>query len=109
MSVTYTISDNGCIGVRSVNEQGIVHRHVLNPGDPLDNEDASVVAAAKASWTPELIASYSAEKKAIQNKQDAEMAAAIAKADALKKAILAEIDAIKDVDGIKAYLKKQVS
>ena len=108
MSVTYSISDKGFISVRSVNKDGIIHRHVLRPGDPLITEDASVVAAAQQAWTPAIVASYAAEKKAIQDKQDAEMAVATAKADALKKAILAEIDAIKDVEGIKDYLKKQV-
>ena len=36
------------------------HRHVLAPGDDLTNEDAVVVAVAKAVWTDEVIASYKA-------------------------------------------------
>jgi urease accessory protein UreE len=36
------------------------HRHVLNPGDDLSNEDSRVVAIAEATWTPEVIAAYQA-------------------------------------------------
>jgi len=104
MPVTYTIDSKGFVSVKSVNEDGIIHRHVLSPGDPLDNEEASVVAAAQQSWTPEVVASYVTDRKAITDKQ----AAAIAKAGALKETMIAEIKAIKDIEGIKAYLKKQV-
>lgn len=41
------------------------HRHVVSPGDPLDNEDESVVAIANALWTPELIAAYVASIEGI--------------------------------------------
>jgi hypothetical protein len=36
------------------------HRHVLNPGDDLTNEDPRVIAIAEATWTPEVIADYRA-------------------------------------------------
>jgi len=36
------------------------HRHVLNPGDDLSNEDPRVVAIAEATWTPEVVAAYQA-------------------------------------------------
>jgi urease accessory protein UreE len=38
------------------------HRHVLNPGDDLTNEDPRVVAIAEATWTPEVIAAYQASR-----------------------------------------------
>ena len=34
------------------------HRHVLQPGADLTNEDSKVVAIANAVWTDELIAAY---------------------------------------------------
>ena len=34
------------------------HRHVLAPGDPLDNEDARVAAVAEAVWTPEVVQAW---------------------------------------------------
>lgn len=37
-----------------------IHRHVLAPGDDLTNEDAVVIAVAKAVWTDEVIAAYKA-------------------------------------------------
>jgi hypothetical protein len=40
------------------------HRHVLNPGDDLTNEDSRVVAIAEATWTPEVIAAYQASLEA---------------------------------------------
>ena len=36
------------------------HRHVLAPGDNLNNQDARVVAIAQTVWTPEVIAAYQA-------------------------------------------------
>ena len=36
------------------------HRHVLNPGDDLSNEDPRVVAIAETTWTPEVIDAYQA-------------------------------------------------
>lgn len=36
------------------------HRHVLNPGDDLSNEDPKVAAVASALWTEEVIAAYKA-------------------------------------------------
>lgn len=36
------------------------HRHVVNPGDDLTNEDPKVIAVAEALWTPEVIAAYQA-------------------------------------------------
>lgn len=59
---------NGAIQVRrrdQVLKDGVeiaatYHRHVLNPGDDLTNEDPRVVAIAEATWTPEVIAAYQA-------------------------------------------------
>jgi urease accessory protein UreE len=36
------------------------HRHVLNPGDDITNEDPRVIAIAEATWTPEVITTYQA-------------------------------------------------
>ena len=60
------VLENGTIQVRAatrVLEDGEVlsssyHRHVLQPGDDLTNEDPKVVAIANAAWTPEVIAAY---------------------------------------------------
>jgi urease accessory protein UreE len=43
------------------------HRHVLNPGDDLSNEDSRVVAIAEATWTPEVIAAYQASLESSNN------------------------------------------
>jgi len=36
------------------------HRHVLNPGDDLTDQDSRVAAIANATWTEEVIAAYQA-------------------------------------------------
>jgi hypothetical protein len=36
------------------------HRHVVNPGDDVTNEDPRVQAIANAIWTDEVIAAYQA-------------------------------------------------
>jgi hypothetical protein len=43
------------------------HRHVLNPGDDLTNEDPRVVAIAEATWTPEVFAAYQASLESSNN------------------------------------------
>ena len=37
------------------------HRHVLNPGDPLEGQDEKVQAIARAVWTDEVVAAYKAQ------------------------------------------------
>jgi hypothetical protein len=62
------VLESNAIQVRSVirvREDGEVlssayHRHVLQPGDDLTNEDAKVVAIANAVWTQEVIDAYQA-------------------------------------------------
>jgi hypothetical protein len=57
---------NGAIQVRrrdQVLKDGVeiaatYHRHVLQPGDSLTNEDPRVVAIAEATWTPEVLQAY---------------------------------------------------
>jgi hypothetical protein len=46
---------------------GTNHRHVINPGDDVTGEDPKVQEAA-ANWTPELIATWQAERDALFNK-----------------------------------------
>lgn len=36
------------------------HRHVVNPGADVSNEDSKVQAVAEALWTPELIGAFKA-------------------------------------------------
>ena len=36
------------------------HRHVVNPGDDVSNEDPRVAAIAAATWTEEVVAAYQA-------------------------------------------------
>ena len=36
------------------------HRHVINPGDDVTNEDPRVAAIAAATWTEEVVAAYQA-------------------------------------------------
>jgi len=43
------------------------HRHVLNPGDDLSNEDSRVVSIAEATWTPEVIVAYQASLESSNN------------------------------------------
>ena len=62
------VLENGTIQVRAairVLEDGEVlssayHRHVLQPGDDLTDEDPKVVAIANAVWTQEVIDAYQA-------------------------------------------------
>ena len=59
---------NGSIQVRrrdQILKDGIeiaatYHRHVVNPGDDVSNEDPRVAAIAAATWTEEVIAAYQA-------------------------------------------------
>jgi hypothetical protein len=39
------------------------HRHILNPGDDIKNEDTKVKAIANAIWTKEVIDSYNLLQK----------------------------------------------
>jgi urease accessory protein UreE len=36
------------------------HRHVVNPGDDVTNEDPRVAAIAAATWSEEVVAAYQA-------------------------------------------------
>jgi len=36
------------------------HRHIVNPGDDVSNEDPRVAAIAAATWTDEVVAAYQA-------------------------------------------------
>jgi len=59
---------NGCIQVRrrdqilkdGVEVASTFHRHVVNPGDDVSNEDERVAAVATTLWTEEVIAAYQA-------------------------------------------------
>ena len=63
-----TVNANGSLGVREdtvITDDGNevsrnFHRKVLQPGDPLDGEDARVVSVANAVWTDEVVAAYQA-------------------------------------------------
>ena len=66
------------------------HRHVLTPGDDLTGQDARVVAVATAIWTPEAMATRTAEVVAQAAKETAERKAAIAASEAVK----AQADAV---------------
>ena len=63
-----TVNENGSLGVREdtvITDDGnevsrSFHRKVLQPGDPLDGEDARVVSVANAVWTDEVKAAYTA-------------------------------------------------
>lgn len=62
------VLENGTIQVRRADcifDDGVeisktYHRHVLAPGDNLDNHDPKVRAIAEAVWTPEVISAYQA-------------------------------------------------
>ena len=62
------IVENNCIQIRTatiIEKDGVeiaktFHRHVVNPGDDVSNEDSRVQAIANAIWTPEVIAAYQA-------------------------------------------------
>lgn len=57
---------NGCIQVRrrdQILKDGVevassFHRHIINPGADLSNEDPRVAAIATATWTEEVVAAY---------------------------------------------------
>ena len=59
---------NGTIQVRrrdqilkdGVEVAATYHRHVVNPGDDVSNEDPRVAAIAAATWTDEVVAAYQA-------------------------------------------------
>jgi hypothetical protein len=58
--------ENNSIQVRTANvidKDGLeisrtFHRHVLNPGDDISEQDPKVQAVANAIWTEEIIATY---------------------------------------------------
>ena len=60
------ILENNSIQVRTANiveKDGLeisrsFHRHVVNPGDDLTNEDAKVQAIANSIWTEEVILAF---------------------------------------------------
>jgi hypothetical protein len=60
------VLENNCIQVRIANvieKDGIeitrtFHRHVLNPGDDISEQDPKVQSIAHAIWTKEIIAEY---------------------------------------------------
>lgn len=62
------LTENNSIQVRTatiIEKEGTeiaktYHRHVLNPGDDLSNEDSKVQAIAKAIWTEQVISDYKA-------------------------------------------------
>ena len=66
------VTENNTIQVRAatrIMEDGVqlsqtYHRHCLSPGDDLSDQDAKVVAIAKAAWTPEVIAAHQARMAA---------------------------------------------
>ena len=59
---------NGSIQVRrrdqilkdGVEVASTFHRHVVNPGDDVSNEDPRVAAIAAATWTDEVVEAYQA-------------------------------------------------
>jgi hypothetical protein len=63
--------ENNSIQVRTANvidKDGLeisrtFHRHVLNPGDDISEQDPKVQAVANAIWTEEIIAEYLKIKK----------------------------------------------
>ena len=62
---------NGSIQVRrrdqilknGVEVASTFHRHVVNPGDDVSNEDPRVAAIATATWTEEVVAAYQAAQE----------------------------------------------
>ena len=62
---------DGCIQVRrrdqilknGVEVAATYHRHVVNPGDDVSNEDPRVAAIATATWTDEVVAAYQAAQE----------------------------------------------
>ena len=46
------------------------HRHVVNPGDDVTNEDPRVAAIAAATWTEEVVAAYEASKAPVASEQE---------------------------------------
>ena len=68
------VLENGAIQVRQANiieKDGKeltrnFHRHVLQPGDDLTDQDTKVVAIANVVWTPEVIAAYQTQLSASQ-------------------------------------------
>jgi len=65
------------------------HRSSLSPGASLTGIDPKVCKMAEATWTPELIAPFTAAVKAKIKEYEAECAACeVAKADAAKAALL---------------------
>ena len=62
---------NGCIQVRrrdqilknGVEVASTFHRHIINPGDDVSNEDPRVAAIATVTWTEEVVAAYQAAQE----------------------------------------------
>ena len=74
------MNENGSLGVREdtvITDDGNevsrnFHRKVLQPGDPLDGEDARVVSVANAVWTEEVVSAYQAAQAAAEELAAAE-------------------------------------
>ena len=74
------VNENGTINVRTDTvilddgaEASRSHsRKVLAPADPLDGEDARVVAVANAVWTDEVVAAYQAAQAAAEESEGGE-------------------------------------
>jgi hypothetical protein len=64
---------NGSIQVRrrdqilkdGVEVAATYHRHVVNPGDDVSNEDPRVAAIASVTWTKEVVAAYQSYQASI--------------------------------------------
>ena len=72
-SINVTLS--GCIEVRRdtvILRDGVQaapathHRHVLAPGDDLEDQDPRVQAVANAVWTADVIGAYAASQAAVE-------------------------------------------
>lgn len=52
------------IGVKTIKDDGSVHRRVVTPGSDLSGEPKEIVELAAELWTPEVLADWEAHMKA---------------------------------------------
>jgi hypothetical protein len=62
--ISYDVQAFRSIGVRTVDENGVVHRRVVVPGSDISGEAKELIALAAELWTPKVLAEWEAHVRA---------------------------------------------
>lgn len=58
------IQAHNCIGVKTTDDAGLVHRRVITPGTDLSGEPEEIAKLASELWTPKVLAEWDAHVRA---------------------------------------------